>query len=102
MTYGLVYQPQWLTNIRVNYDLDTERGSYAIYGPINNLFDRNPSDSLGLSNIYGNIGRSYTVGASSIFDGRSQPISIRRECALPSQGCPGIRSWLLPAIFFKG
>jgi outer membrane receptor protein involved in Fe transport len=54
--------PQWLTNVRINYDLDTDGGSYAIYASVNNLFDRNPSDSLGLSNIYGNIGRSYTAG----------------------------------------
>ncbi|MES2623643.1 MAG: TonB-dependent receptor [Pseudomonadota bacterium] len=59
--------PQWLTNVRVNYDIDTDRGSYAVYASVNNLFDRNPSDSLGLSNIYGNVGRSYTAGVRLSF-----------------------------------
>lgn len=53
---------QRVTNLRVNYDIDTGRGSYAVYVAVNNLLDRNPSDSLGLSNIYGNLGRNYTAG----------------------------------------
>ncbi|HWK54623.1 MAG TPA: TonB-dependent receptor [Hyphomicrobiales bacterium] len=53
---------QHLTTLRLNYDLDTDAGAYALYAAVNNLFDKNPGDALGLSNIYGNIGRTYTLG----------------------------------------
>jgi len=46
----------------VNYEFDTGAGTYSVYGAINNLLDKNPGDVLGLDNIYGNMGRSYTVG----------------------------------------
>src|SRR5690606_17075241 len=53
---------QSLTNLRLNYDVDTGAGSYVIYAAVNNIFDRNPGDADGLSNIYGNLGRNYTAG----------------------------------------
>lgn len=58
---------QRLTNLRVNYELETEQGNYSLYAAVNNLLDRNPSHSLGLSNIYGNIGRTYTAGVRFSF-----------------------------------
>jgi outer membrane receptor protein involved in Fe transport len=51
-----------LTNLRVNYDLETDGNTWAIYGAVTNVFDKNPSDALGFTNIWGNIGRSYTAG----------------------------------------
>jgi outer membrane receptor protein involved in Fe transport len=58
---------QRLTNLRVNYDLETDHGDYAVYAAVSNLLDRDPGDVLGLNNIYGNVGRSYTVGVRYSF-----------------------------------
>jgi membrane protein YqaA with SNARE-associated domain len=35
---------------------------YALYGSVSNLFDRNPGEVQGLSNIYGDLGRTYALG----------------------------------------
>jgi iron complex outermembrane receptor protein len=49
---------QSLSNLRATYNMD----KISVYGSINNIFDRNPSDAKGLNSIYDVIGRNYTVG----------------------------------------
>ncbi len=53
---------QSLSNLRISYNFESQAGSYNVYGAINNIFDRNPGDVMGLNNIYGNMGRNYTLG----------------------------------------
>lgn len=50
------------TNLRATYNFDTDKGDYSVYAAVTNLMNYNPSRSLGLSNIWGNLGRSYAVG----------------------------------------
>ena len=50
------------TNLRATYNFNTDEGNYSVYAAVTNLFNYNPSRSMGLSNIWGNLGRSYTLG----------------------------------------
>src|SRR5690606_2025806 len=50
------------TNIRVGYDLDVNGSNYSLYAQVNNLMDYDPSRVQGLTNMWGNIGRTYTMG----------------------------------------
>jgi len=54
---------QSMSNLRITYGFETQSGSrYSLYAMITNVFDRNPSRVKGLNNIWGNIGREYSVG----------------------------------------
>lgn len=53
---------QSMSNLRVTYGFERGSGSYSIYGMVTNVFDRNPSRVNGLNNIWGDIGREYTLG----------------------------------------
>ena len=55
---------QSMSNLRVTYGLDRQEHSYSFYGMVTNVFDRNPSRVLGLNNIWGDIGREYTLGVN--------------------------------------
>src|SRR5690606_3386975 len=65
------------TNLRATYNFDTDRGDYSVYAAVTNLFGYNPSRSMGLSNIWGNLGRTYAVGMRYNF--RSVAQSDRRR-----------------------
>jgi len=58
---------QSMSNLRATYALDRAEGSYSFYGMVTNVFDRNPSRVMGLNNIWGDIGREYTVGVNYSF-----------------------------------
>jgi iron complex outermembrane recepter protein len=53
---------QSMSNLRVNYGFEGPRSNYSLYAMVSNVFDRNPSRVMGLNNIWGPIGRNYTVG----------------------------------------
>lgn len=54
---------QSMTNLRATYNLDTAGGAtYSLYAAVSNALNRNPSRVMGLNNIWGDIGRHYTVG----------------------------------------
>lgn len=53
---------QSLSNLRVTYGFDGPDQNYSVYGMVSNVFDRDPSRVMGLNNIWGAIGRTYTMG----------------------------------------
>jgi outer membrane receptor protein involved in Fe transport len=53
---------QHVTNLRATYNFDGWDGAFSLYGSVRNLFNRNPGDVDGRSNIYSDIGRSYSLG----------------------------------------
>ena len=55
---------QSMSNLRLTYGLDEADHNYSFYGMVTNLFDRNPSEVMGLNNIWGNIGREFTLGVN--------------------------------------
>jgi len=53
---------QSMSNLRMTYGVEGEDDSYSMYAMVSNVFDRDPSRVMGLNNIWGAIGRVFTVG----------------------------------------
>jgi len=53
---------QSLSNLRMTYRADGADDSYSVYAMVTNVFDRDPSRVMGLNNIWGPIGRVFTMG----------------------------------------
>ena len=54
---------QRVSNLRVGYDFDRPSGiNYNVFAMVNNVFNKNPGDVMGLPGPYSVLGRTYAVG----------------------------------------
>lgn len=51
-----------LSNLRLGYDLDALGSKATVYFAVSNIFDKNQGDLLGLTGLYDQVGRNYSVG----------------------------------------
>lgn len=53
---------QNVSSLRATYNFDRSDSVFSVYGAVTNVFNKNPGDADELSNIYRDIGRTYTLG----------------------------------------